>query len=242
MGDSIIVVLGGGVSRDGKLPPDCIRRLEKAVELQRLTEDRIIMSGRWTYIYDYTPIKTEAQAMKECAVSLGAKPGSIIIEEKSMDTLGNAVFSKKMIEKMAGVRAVTVITSEFHLERSRYIFESVFGSSFDITLVGAKSTKSEESLAQRQQFEQKTLSVIKRIFRSLTPGDDAELERVFDKLHPLYAKDPGTTSRIGYGRHSRRKGPQGSILWPSGSSDSALRKIKYQHSHKNIGIGCLQPI
>lgn len=42
---------------------------------------------------------------------------------RSLDTIGNAVFAMAMICEPMGLRSVLVVTSEFHLPRSKLIFD-----------------------------------------------------------------------------------------------------------------------
>ena len=45
----------------------------------------------------------------------------------SWDTLGNAWWGRKMVEEMDLPKSVTVVTNEFHMDRSIYAFRWAFG-------------------------------------------------------------------------------------------------------------------
>lgn len=188
----IIIVLAKGVNEDGTLTKESIGNVEKATEVHRITQDKIIMCGRWSYTYTYTPKKTEAEAMKAYAITLGVEEKSIIIEDQSSDTLGNAFFAKKIIEKFDDINSIIVIAIDHHINRSKYIFGKVFGNRYDMKFIGVNSKSSADFFAKKQQLEDETLSFLKRILDDVTPGNDLELQNVFDKVHPLYAKTQTT--------------------------------------------------
>ena len=188
----MIVVLAKGVNNDGTLTDETRRNVEKALELQRKNAQRILMCGRWSYTYSSSPLKTEAQAMREYAIELGAKEISVLKEEKSADTLGNAFFAKKIIKELGGVDSLIIIAVDYHLNRSRYIFKKVFWGDFKLSFVGVKSHLSKEELLKKLRFEDETLSFLEHLMDNVEEGDDKRLELLFETLHPVYSKDPNT--------------------------------------------------
>src|SRR5258708_23548010 len=91
----VIIILAGGINIDGSLPEVPKLRVKKGVELfkQRVASN-ILMSGRWWFWAEHDFPKTEAQAMKEYAMSLGIPENAIYIEDESTDTVGNAYFCR----------------------------------------------------------------------------------------------------------------------------------------------------
>ena len=57
----------------------------------------------------------------------GIPEKSILIETCSYDTIGNAFFSRVIHVESARLRRLLVITSDFHLARSRLLFEWIYG-------------------------------------------------------------------------------------------------------------------
>jgi len=70
---------------------------------------------------------TESNAGSGYLVSRGIAPARIRLESLSLDTIGNAYFSRLLHADPAGWRRLLVITSEFHVARTRAIFEWVYG-------------------------------------------------------------------------------------------------------------------
>ncbi|MFH1212445.1 MAG: YdcF family protein, partial [Candidatus Woesearchaeota archaeon] len=149
-----IIVLAGGIEKDGSLPPMTKYRVEKGVELYKQgVASKIILSGSWSFLYDFTPARTEAEAMQEYAVSLGVKKDDIILEADSKDTLGEAYFLKVKFLEPRRWFDIAVVTSEFHLQRTRYLFNKVLGKNFDIEFVGCDSRLSKEELEKKMLEE-----------------------------------------------------------------------------------------
>src|SRR3989338_3121707 len=116
-----IIVLGAGITRKGNLSMVAKSRMNKAVELHRSgVAARIIVTG-----------KNEAAAMKKYAVRKGIRHENIFCEEKSVDTIGNAFFTRKLFFLPIGWKRAVVVTSPFHMQRARLIFKKVFGKGHD---------------------------------------------------------------------------------------------------------------
>lgn len=176
----VMIVLGGGVTREGKCTPSSRARVEKAVHVYNDGASKnILMSGAYSNKINFTPMKTEAQAMKDYAVSLGVPEGNIFCEEFSMETVGNAFFSKEIV-KEKGWQTCLVITSDFHAERTAYIFQKTFGEAFEVI---STSHVSQEELEVRKQKEQEALAWLKQKLDPLHDGEDAVrmlLEKEFE--------------------------------------------------------------
>ena len=76
----VVIVLGGGVHEDGSLPSRARARVRKGVALFRQGRARrLLMSGSHSGHLEKTPRVTEAQAMKDYAMSLGVPSRSILL-------------------------------------------------------------------------------------------------------------------------------------------------------------------
>lgn len=67
-------------------------------------------------------------------------PARILLDNWSVDTIGNAFYSRQMLAEPLEMRNLVVVTNEFHMPRTRAIFEWIFtlpamdGSSPDFSL------------------------------------------------------------------------------------------------------------
>lgn len=119
-GDSILL-LGGGSTTDVPLPEGWTgqvadvpaQRLIGAFLLHRRTGWPVLVSGGEVF----RGSGREAIVMREILISLGMKPEKIIVEDRSLNTAENALFSAVML-KARGLSRPVLVTSAFHMARS----------------------------------------------------------------------------------------------------------------------------
>jgi uncharacterized SAM-binding protein YcdF (DUF218 family) len=184
----VIIVLGGGIRENGELVPTAQERVEKAVELYKKNVARkILMSGRYGISIKYIPIKTEAKAMKEHAMSLGVPEEDILTEETSRDTLGNAYFTKTKFLEPRGWKNIMVITTNFHLERAKAFFTKILGEGYDIDFEATEVILPEEK-------DKKVVERGEKIFafwmNKLGDGDEEHIKKLIFEEHPAYSENP----------------------------------------------------
>lgn len=195
-----LVVLGGGVGADGKISPASKSRIEKAIEAFNAGyANCLIFSGKASFSKNPTPIKTEAQTMKERALALGVPAEKILLEEESQDTIGNAYFVKTKFLEPNHWRDIGVVTSEYHLPRAKYIFEKVLGQEYKIDFISAASDfLTKEELKNKEVREKAKLSIVSVWLNFVNPKDNKSLKSMLFRKHPAYSTQP-TTAPEEYG-------------------------------------------
>lgn len=70
---------------------------------------------------------TEADGMKRYLILKGISENRIIKEDKATSTMENLIYSKKILDKLEGNKrhGITIITSEFHAFRTKFLAERV---------------------------------------------------------------------------------------------------------------------
>ena len=119
-GDSILL-LGGGSMADVPMPEGWVgqvldvpaQRIIGAYALHRRTGWPVVTSGGEVYRGD----GREAVVMRDILVSLGMAPDKIILEDRSLNTTENAIFSAEIM-KQRGLSRPVLVTSAFHMARS----------------------------------------------------------------------------------------------------------------------------
>eukprot|EP00850_Spirogloea_muscicola_P020967 SM000232S07937 [mRNA] locus=s232:165890:167003:+ [translate_table: standard] len=82
---------------------------------------------------------TEARAAAKLARELGVAEERIVLEERASNTLENALFVKPLVLER-GITELIVVTSDFHMKRSSFIFDEVFSQTrVKLTYVEAPS-------------------------------------------------------------------------------------------------------
>ena len=124
-----ILVLSGGIIKEGKLTEWSKRRLDKAIELYK--GEYIIPLSAWTVHKPLVRDKEgfpllESDVAARYLIEKGINRKKIIKENTSYDTIGNAFFARIMYTDIRKFRKLLIITSEFHMPRTKEIFEWVF--------------------------------------------------------------------------------------------------------------------
>lgn len=117
-----VILLGGGIDKDGNLPKPVMDRVEKAAEyLKQHPESICIVTGGTLKWLPYP----EAPELKNQLVNKGIAPERILVEDQAKDTIQNFQFSSKILAEYKGlsIRDVldtptAVVTSRYHLRRS----------------------------------------------------------------------------------------------------------------------------
>lgn len=189
-----LVVLGRGVNADGSIPLLAQKRVERAATLYGLgIAPRVIFSGRCSLMTEVPPITSEAGAMATYAAAFGVPPGSVHLEEESRDTIGNAYFVLRQHLEPNGWTSIRVVTSDFHVPRTAWVFQKVLGSRYDISFSPASSEPFASSLAHRAREESDVATFLMEWIGSVPDGDREALERLIWEEHPGYATSPRVT-------------------------------------------------
>ena len=176
---AVYIVLSGGLLDNGELPCYVKKRIE-FVKNNHNSHDYIIFSS--LYSLNIAPVindlgfpVSEAVAMKEYYMSISIQPyKEVFVENSSFDTIGSAFFLRKMFQFVLVNEEVIVVTSDFHRERTEYIFKKIWNlipvlNIKSIEFFGVQTNQQKSSL--RIQKERNSLIEIKK---SLSNFSDLE--------------------------------------------------------------------
>lgn len=168
-------------------------RLDKAFELLDTGQvDYIVTTGRYSKRVGVNPNvtgpQTEAEVGKKYLLEkFGVDEERILYENQSFDTIGNAWFAKKVCLEPFDIAACTVITSDFHAERSELVFKWVLGPRYDVECLAVESQLSARQRKQRGQLERISIDFIKTyLLASIPAGDDEAIGRFMEQEHLRY--------------------------------------------------------
>lgn len=177
-----IVVLAGGIDNSGNPYQWVKNRLDLAIDLFKTTNtSKIFCLGGGSY--HKKPITNkmgylihESTSCSEYLISHGIPSEYIIKEWSSYDTIANGFFFFCNYVFNLNIKDAIIITSEFHIERSKYIFnfiKSLYNSDIKLTF---KCTNDEnvdnDIITARKSREEKSLSKLKTIWSSINTIKD----------------------------------------------------------------------
>ena len=202
------IVLGGGLKKvqiQGQTwyepESQAKERLDKAYALfEEGQVDYIVSTGKYSIMASIDPSvsgpKTEAEVGKKYLIAKsnmqtgytsGAKckiEDRIVCEDQSVDTIGNAWFAKKMCLEPLGITLCTIVTSDYHIERARIIFEWVLGPQYTVACAEAPSHLNAAEREKRDHFERKLIQHMKtHLISSIAAGDDEAIKRFMEDEH-----------------------------------------------------------
>jgi hypothetical protein len=189
-----IVVLGTTVNPDGSLPAYARERVERAARVYAHgVAPRVIFSGQCGLSAADPPACSEASAMADFARSLGVPDEAILLEEESRDTIGNAWFVARRFLEPNGWTSVRVVTSDFHVPRTTWVFEKILGPDYDVSFTPATTELDATIIAARARAEGDITTFLMEWIGPLAAGDRAAVDRFMREEHPAYAVEPGLT-------------------------------------------------
>jgi len=181
----VIIVPARGIELNGTLPADALSRVRKAAELYKsCLASKIIMSGGHSYHLKDIPVKSEAQAMKQYAESLGVESEDIIEEDKSTHTLANAYFAKKLMCEPNRWLDIIVVASDDHMPRVEYVFKKVFGMKYSFRFEISDRVIDEQEYAEQLQHEKASMGLTKKWLESVADGDDQTIRNIVVSKRP----------------------------------------------------------
>ncbi|CAL5218988.1 g743 [Coccomyxa viridis] len=171
-----VIALAGGLTPQGGLPEWVTRRLDAAAEIYHLQGRAcpVLCLGGGTphkpaVLGSTGHVLHESTVCAEYLLGKGVPAADILKEVSSYDTVGNGYFALTIHAIPAAWRRCSVITSSFHMPRSRAIFQDCFavaGStlhasggyfSLDFHAVHDEGIFPPDVLAARQHREQESL-------------------------------------------------------------------------------------
>ncbi len=173
-----ILIPGGGLLPNGSLPPWTLARVERALELKDQTRWIGCLSGGT--VHKPPPLKKSGHPVYESRVAAeylhsgGLNPEKILTEICSFDTIGNAYFSRLLFAEPFEMRRLLILTSEFHLARTKVIFDWIFSlkpvsAPYQINFESLPNLGlSSAALKARQAREKKSLDQVLETSRQIT--------------------------------------------------------------------------
>ncbi len=163
-GEGMIVILGSPNSADGELYSVARGRCELALaEYTKRPDWKILLTGGYGPHFNTTG-RPHAAYLRDYLVERGV-PGDAIVEfAESVNTLQDASLSKPIVLKY-GAPQILVITSDYHIDRARYVFEREFagtGVRIEFSVSETDEATCEFDLKSQKKHEREALIKLRK--------------------------------------------------------------------------------
>jgi hypothetical protein len=122
---------------------------------------------------------------KQLKALIDPESTTFISDTNSRDTVGDAHFSKHNLAVPNKVERLFVVTSLFHVIRSREIFRFVYGDALEVEVL----TDQDQGTDEQRTHELASLLEFQKSSSGLRPGDDQAIKSVVIANHPLYREN-----------------------------------------------------
>ncbi|MGM9603439.1 MAG: YdcF family protein [Faecousia sp.] len=121
-----LIVLGFQLNPDGSMQEELVGRLETALESAKQYPDSYILcTGGGTA--SAAPEATEADAMAQWLIGHGIEEARIIVENRSLTTSQNAIFSYQILTRdYPEITETAIISSDYHIPWASILFQTQF--------------------------------------------------------------------------------------------------------------------
>lgn len=175
-----LIVLANEMDKDGVLNKESSLRASLAAKMAKDYKIPYVVTCGWAYRRD-SDVKI-ADAFKSYIVNLGVRAEQILTEENSRDTVGDAVFTRLNLIEPLGLRKLCVVTSNYHVARTKKVFNFVYGSTFCLDVIGADVEFNDTFLSKERESE----IAFDRTFCNVSVGDMAQIMEALRNNHPFY--------------------------------------------------------
>ncbi|GMH59870.1 hypothetical protein TL16_g02919 [Triparma laevis f. inornata] len=194
-----IVVLGGGPSPTLTSPlPFVLPRYLAALSLYKTsphTSKILCLSAGTAHVQPLTSCSYPIFESTVCGhfmLSNNIPPSDVLVDTFSYDTIGNAYYARNVVENLGSI----IITSRFHIERSKEIFDWVWGlksgknSKLDLEYNSVEDIGLTDSdLAGRVEKELKGLRGFEKVKRKVEESYNNNIDAWMFTEHDLYSSE-----------------------------------------------------
>ena len=159
----MIVVLGSPNSENGELFSTAKERCELALaEYTKHSDWKILLTGGYGAHFNKTD-HPHAEYLRRYLVKRGVPNQAIVEFAESTNTLQDASLSKSIIQRYK-VAEILIITSDYHIDRARYIFEREFSDTkvhIEFLVSQTNEEACEFDLESQRRHEQQALEKLR---------------------------------------------------------------------------------
>ena len=169
------------MTRHGRPKYETICRARLAASLISGNFSKRIITCGWDY-HQNSGLSLAAAIKKYLNNFLKIPPSIILCEAKSRDTVGDALFTKIDFAIPNDWRKLCIVTSDYHVVRTKRIFEFVYGKKYRLEVMGSKALRNKRYKSK----ESRSLNAFNKTFANIPAGNDSAILNRLKNSHPLY--------------------------------------------------------
>lgn len=177
----IVLALANLMEADGTLNNETKGRVDLAAKLFEALHADFIMFIGWDYRPDSDIAICDAMA-RYCTRITPMTEQHILRNPHSRDTVGDAILSYGQLSRFCNSVDLTIVSTDYHVERVGKIFRSVYGSHTNVSVHGSPN----ENGADRSAAESASLSAFEHTFVGIKDGDFPSFLNRMRRDHPFY--------------------------------------------------------
>ena len=179
---NLLVVLAHLMSKDCELGDESVARADMAIKLFSSDPyDKLVTLG-WDYRADCdVPI---AEVVSNYIFKNSDIDNSLVMPvRESRDTVGDAIYCLDYF-RSSKLKKVVVVTSDYHVERTKFIFNRVFNNTVSIEVYGVETEANLDS--EILMHEQQSLDAFCQTFDGVDFSCRHEIFSALSERHPFY--------------------------------------------------------
>jgi hypothetical protein len=180
-----IIVLSHLMSKECVLNSESEARVKLAIDKFKTLNFRYLITIGWPYRTD-CPIPISSVMRDYIVNNSDIKLNSIISIPLSRDTVGDAYYCLKFLQKY-NVKELHVITSDYHVTRTEFIFKTIFQNTIEIKVCGVKTNNVNDELFLLHEKE--SINAFKSTFSKTNFNKLSSIYNTLSRKHPFYNGD-----------------------------------------------------
>ena len=178
---NFIIILSNDVTQSGEINEESKARAKIGfLEFKKMQKSKIVLSG--SNLRTKTKKNISELMAKYLWKNFDIKKSDILISKNSLDTVGDAIFTKIKIMHMTRTNKIKLVTSQYHVKRAREIFQFVYGTNYKFSFIPVKTKNSSD----HKNNEMMSLKKFKKTFRGIEPGNTFSILKTLQIKHPFY--------------------------------------------------------
>ncbi len=181
-----IVILPHLMEKNGALGKQTISRISHSVEIFKKGDYDFFITSGWDYRRD-SKQKIGEVMTKYLIKNFRIDQKKILTDTYSRDTVGDAFFIREQFVIPMNILNLTVVTNDWHMNRTKTIFNKFFQKKVFIKLVGVStSLKNNDQIVKKEKL---SMDSFFKTFENVNLSDRNEVILTLRKKHPLYNGD-----------------------------------------------------